>query len=194
MYGLCCNILGGGPPTAMVHLFDQKRKAPVLKLNLEKCEGLWLGAWKSRSDSPVPIAWTSELPKVLFNWQPRISAVEKCLSSWRCQSLSFQGKALVINALALSRISYVASLVFMPSWVLSKLESIVFNFFWSGKRDLVARKVVVHSLQSRGLRSMLCLISGLDIFYLLLVLGSPCLLFGSLTALELPLMMFCRTC
>ena len=37
-----------------------------------------------------------------------------------------------------------------PSWVLSKLESVVFNFFWSGKPDLVARKVVVHSRHSGG--------------------------------------------
>ena len=113
-------------------------------------------------DSPVPIAWTSEKIKLLeifigngrmdvVNWEPRISAVENCLSSWRSRSLSLQGKALVINALALSRIWYIASLVFMPSWVLSKLESIVFNFFWSGKHDLVARKVVVHPRHSGGL-------------------------------------------
>ena len=38
------------------------------------------------------------------NWQPRIDAVTKVLSSWRSRSLSFCGKALIINALALSRI------------------------------------------------------------------------------------------
>ena len=31
----------------------------------------------------------------------------------------------------------------MPAWVLSKLCSLVFTFFWSGKRDLVSRSVVV---------------------------------------------------
>jgi len=50
-------------------------------------------------------------------------------------------KALVINALALSRIWYVASLVFMPTWVCRELNKIIFNFFWSGKQDLVARNV-----------------------------------------------------
>ena len=110
------------------------------KLNMEKCKGLWLGAWRSRSDSPVLIDWTSSKLKVLgvvigndnvdeANWRPRIEAVEKCLCSWRSRSLSYSDKTLVINALALSRIWYVASLVHMPPWVLAKLNSLIFKFF-----------------------------------------------------------------
>ena len=125
------------------------------KLNLDKCKGLWLGTWRGRVDAPVPIEWSSSKLKILgvfigndnvdaANWRPRIEAVESCLSSRRSRSLSYSGKALVINALALSRIWYVASLVHMPSWVLGELNSIIFKFFWSGKRDLVARNVVIH--------------------------------------------------
>ena len=79
------------------------------------------------------------------NWRPRVDAVAKVLSSWRSCSLSFRGKALVINALALSRIWYVASLVYMPLRILHKLCTLVGNFFWSGKKDLVSRTVVVQS-------------------------------------------------
>lgn len=67
------------------------------------------------------------------NWLPRLKAVEKCLNSWCSRSLSFGGKALVSNALAFSRVWYVASLVHMPPWILSELNKLVFNFFWSGK-------------------------------------------------------------
>lgn len=35
------------------------------KLNLLKCEGLWLGAWRARVDPPVAIQWTSGKIKVL---------------------------------------------------------------------------------------------------------------------------------
>lgn len=58
-------------------------------------------------------------------------------------SISFRGKALVINALALSRIWYVASLVHMPPWVLRMLNSLIFDFFWKTKCELVSRAVVV---------------------------------------------------
>ena len=59
-------------------------------------------------------------------------------------------KALVINALALSRIWYVAALIHMPPWVLKELASLAFKFFWSGKPDLVARAVVVQPSCSGG--------------------------------------------
>ena len=124
------------------------------KLNLEKCEGLWLGRWIGRTDAPVPIQWTSKKIKVLgvflgngdlesFNWRPRVDAVSRCLAAWRSRHLSYSGRALVANALALSKIWYLASVIPIPSWVVSELNSLLFNFFWGGKRDLVSRAVVV---------------------------------------------------
>ena len=124
------------------------------KLNLSKSKGLWLGAWNGRQDPPVDLDWSSVKIKVLgvfigvgdleeANWRPRITAVENVLSSWRQRQLSSRGRALVINALALSRVWYVASLVHMPEWVIKELNTLVFNFFWKGKRDLVSRSVVV---------------------------------------------------
>lgn len=142
--------------TAVFEVYAKFEAGTGAKLNLSKCKGLWLGAWRNRPDPPVPILWNSDKIKTLgvfighgnldeANWRPRIDAVERCLNSWRSRSLSYSGKALVINALALSRVWYVASLVSMPSWVCCELNKVVFNFFWSGKRDLVARKVVVQS-------------------------------------------------
>ena len=129
-------------------------KASGSKLNLSKSKGLWLGSWNGRQDPPVNLDWSSGKIKILgvfigvgdleeANWRPRITAVENVLSSWRQRQLSFCGRALVINALALSRIWYVASLVYMPDWVLKELNTLVFKFFWKGKRDLVSRAVVV---------------------------------------------------
>lgn len=146
---------------AVFSTYERFEKGTGSKLNLSKCEGLWLGAWRNRSDSPVPIAWSSVKIKVLgvflgnglmddSNWLPRIEAVEKCLNSWRSRTLSYGGKAIVSNALALSRVWYIASLVPMPPWALSELNSLVFKFFWSGKRDLVARNVVFHSHENGG--------------------------------------------
>ena len=84
------------------------------------------------------------------NWRPRITAVENVLNSWRQRNLSYRGKSPIINALALSRIWYVASLVYMPVWVLHELDSLVFRFFWKGKCDLVARTVVSQPYTAGG--------------------------------------------
>ena len=79
--------------------YDRFEKASGSKINLAKCEGLWLGSWQHRLDAPVAIRWTLKI-KVLHvfigngnldeaNWRPHIDAVEKCLSSWCLRSLSF---------------------------------------------------------------------------------------------------------
>ena len=131
------------------------------KLNLSKCEGLWLGAWNGRSDSPVPITWSPVKIKVLgvflgpgnleeANWQPRIEAVEHVLNSQRQRSLSFKGKALVFNALGLALIWYVASLIHVPEWIVFEINKLIFQFFWSGKHDLVPRKVVIQPKGNGG--------------------------------------------
>ena len=119
-----------------------------------KCKGLWLGGWSGRDDPPLDLQWSSAWVKVLGvfigpsdleeeNWRPRIAAVENCLKAWRLRRLSFRGRAVVVNALALSRIWYVASLIPMPVWVLASLNRLIFPFFWGGKADLVARDVVI---------------------------------------------------
>ena len=84
------------------------------------------------------------------NWRPRLDAVARCFKSWRSRALSFSGKTLVANALALSRVWYVASLVHMPAWVSAELNKLLFGFFWSGKRDLVSRKVMAQPKESGG--------------------------------------------
>ena len=129
-------------------------KGSGAKLNQSKSKGLWLGSWVGRTNPPVALDWSHTKLKILgvylglgnleeANWRPRIDAVENVLLSWRQRSLSFQGRALVVNALALARVWYVASLIHMPPWVLKELATLVFNFFWKGKRELVARSCVV---------------------------------------------------
>ena len=140
---------------ACFEVSDVYERGSGSKLNLSK--GLWLGPWANCSDPPITLDWLSVKIKVLVvflgpgnldvNWKPRIAAVENTLSSWRQRILSFRGRALVINALALSRVWYVASLIQMPPWVLGELLRLLFLFFWKGKKDLVACAVVVRPLQ-----------------------------------------------
>ena len=48
-----------------------------------------------------------------------------------------------MNALALSRVWNVASMIYVPWWVSAELNTLSFRFFWSGKRDLGAHHVVM---------------------------------------------------
>ena len=125
---------------AIFSVFSRYERGSGAKLNRSKCKGLWLGSWAGRTDPPVDIEWSSEFVKILgvfvgpgdvdeANWRPRITAVENVLNSWRQRSLSYGGRALVINALVLSRVWYVASLIHVPRWVGVELNSLVLSFF-----------------------------------------------------------------
>lgn len=134
--------------TATFEVYDLYERGSGAKLNLSKYKGLWLGSCNGRTDAPVVIEWSSVKVRVLGvflgpfaseedNWRTRITAVQNVLSSWRQRSLSFRGKVLVINALALWRIWYVASVVHMPSWVLRELNRSVFQLFYNGRSDRI---------------------------------------------------------
>ena len=136
------------------------------KLNLGKCEGLWLGPCRFRTNPPVDIQWSPSKLKILnvfisydemgeTNWRPRVGAFCRCIDAWRSRALSFSGRAVVLNSIALSRIWYVASVVAMTKSVLKELNTRIFNFFWAGKKDRVARKVLHHS-KSQGGFSVVC--------------------------------------
>ena len=49
-------------------------------------------------------------------WEPRVEKVEKRLMCWH-GSLSYQGRALVINALTLLQIWHLCPVLTMPGWV-----------------------------------------------------------------------------
>ena len=73
--------------SAVFEVYAKFEAGTGAKLNLGKCEGLWLGAWRNRPDSPVAISWNSVKVKTLevfighgnleeANWRHRIDAVE----------------------------------------------------------------------------------------------------------------------
>ena len=110
------------------------------KLNLSKCEGLWSGPWRFRTNPPVDIRWSSSRVKILgvfisydemgeVNWRPRVEGFCRCIDAWRSRALSFSGRAVILNSLAPSKIWYVASVIAMPKSVLKELNTRIFNFF-----------------------------------------------------------------
>ena len=79
-------VSSGRAMEEVCHTYARFEKGTGSKLNLDKCEGLWLGGWWGRLDSPVPFQWTSNKIKVLgtfigngnldeANWCPCVDEV-----------------------------------------------------------------------------------------------------------------------
>ena len=114
---------------SLVHLFKSVRIYELgsgARLNLSKTEAMWLGAWRSRTDQPLGLTWVSKIKilGVFFgekvekdNWEPKLKKLESHLNLCKGRSLSLVGRALLINALGLSKLNYLATTLIVPDWV-----------------------------------------------------------------------------
>ena len=125
-----------------------------------------------------------------ISWIFQNSEVGKCLNSWSGRALSYSRKALIISALALSRIWYMASLIPMSAWVDAKLPRLL--LLWSSKQDLVPRLVfttlifvVVSTFSPSNSKCTLFWLSGFVVMLLPQMRGHPWWPFGFLTVLGL---------
>ena len=56
------------------------------------------------------------------NWRPKLNKLEKFLNLWKSRSLSLFGKALVVHVLGLSKLIYLARVLVLPAWALSRVN------------------------------------------------------------------------
>ena len=133
------------------------------KLNYSKTEAMWLGAWRACPETPLGLTWVTKM-KVLGvwysnglvnvdpdNWQSKLNKLEKNLNLWKSRSLSFVGKALIINTLGASKFWFLAKLLPTPEWVISRFKMLVFNFLWNSKIETVSRQTLSAPVKDGGL-------------------------------------------
>ena len=92
-------VSSDGAMEEVFYTYARYERGTGSKLNLDKCESLWLGGWRGLPDSPVPFQWTSNKIKVgtfigngdleEANWCPRVDAVAKCVLAWSSRNLSY---------------------------------------------------------------------------------------------------------
>ena len=131
------------------------------KLNRSKTEAMWLGSWRDRSDEPLGLTWVRKMKVlgVVFgtvpvehdNWQPKIDKLEKSLNLWRSRSLSFVGKALIVNVLGFSKLLFLCRFLVLPAWVLARVNRLVWGFVWGSRIETVSRNTLCLPPRDGGL-------------------------------------------
>ena len=134
---------------SLMNLFQSVRvyeRGSGAKLNLSKTETMWLGAWKSRTDQPLGLTWVRKMKilGVFFgenteqdNWMPQLKKLQLHLNLWKKRSLSLVGRALLVNALGLSKLNYLASVLIVPNWVKNKVNVFIWPFLFRGRHVFV---------------------------------------------------------
>lgn len=142
----------------MISIYERGSGA---KLNRSKTEAMWLGSWKSRVDEPLGLTWVCKMkilgvifetiPVEIDNWEPKLEKLEKALNLWKSRSLLFVGKALIVNVLGLSKLLYLGRLLPMPTWVLARVNQLVWGFVWGSRMETVSRNTCSLNVKVGGL-------------------------------------------
>ena len=109
-------------------------------INYKKTEGLWVGHWRYRKDTPLNIKWTSGNVKTLGvyfgnddpakqTFEEIIPKVKKKLNYWKqFYSLCTLAKARVIEIFLASKLWYAASFYNIPKAMLIDMQKSFFEF------------------------------------------------------------------
>ena len=109
------------------------------KINYTKTKALWTGEWRGRTDSPLPLKFTSSNIKnlgVYFgNDNPAtqtftdiLPKIRRSLNYWKRFPLTKLAKARVVEMFLLSRIWYAATFYAIPKQITKQLEDEVFDY------------------------------------------------------------------
>ena len=145
-----------------ISILDYFGDVSGLKLNLSKCEGLWLGQYKYRQKNCtlLGIRWPDQIrclgiyvgysadKNIQMNWNCKIEKVENILQSWSKRELSLFGRIQIIKTFALSQFVLSASLLAVPLDIIKHIERMLYKFLWGGK-DKGKRKKVIQERSSR---------------------------------------------
>ena len=87
---------------------------------------------------------------IAANYDKRIKKIKTLICIWQKRKLSLTGKILIIKALALSQILFLANLLPFPDDKIAEIESIFYAYVWNGKSDTVKREVFIQNYEKGG--------------------------------------------
>ena len=139
-------------------------KATGAKVNLSKTKGLWVGAWKSCTDTPLDLQWTNTNVEnlgiffgndnpALQTFQKIVNKIEKSISFWKQFHLSKLAKSRIIEIFFGSQLWYASRFYCIPSSITAHLQKLFADFInWPYKRVTVARSELFKFRQDGGLK------------------------------------------
>ncbi len=149
-----------------IRLINEFGKYAGPKLNLEKCEGLWIGNLKSKQlkCKELEIKWSTSPIRYLgiyighdkekchqLNWKNKITKMKKLLEKWKTLNMSIFAKVNFIKSEAISKLIFSATCLEIPENVEKEINSIIYEFLWGSKIDKINRKSAICKAYDGGL-------------------------------------------
>ena len=149
----------------LFNLLDRFGKCSGLQCNRDKTIARWLGRNSGRPPEDLPVSWTTDEFYTLGitflddlkamedkNYSSKIDSLKGLLRIWRMRDLSAIGKITILKALGISKLTYVASMVYTSPETSTQVQSILNKFVWNHKPPKVKFDTLISSISEGGLK------------------------------------------
>jgi len=86
------------------------------------------------------------------NCDQTLKNLQNSLHIWSMRDLSLKGKITIIKSLALSKITYICSVLHISDKFIEEVNTTIFQFLWSYKKAKVKKTTVIASIENGGLK------------------------------------------
>ena len=148
----------------MFNLLEKFERVSGLRINQSKSELLWLGQSRLRKDkilnlnlSEKPIyalgiyfSYNDELATEK-NFYDKLVSLKKILNIWSSRDISIYGKINIVKTLALSKLTFVCSVLDTPDAFTEEVNKIIFKFIWKYKQPKIKKSTIIKCKEEGGL-------------------------------------------
>ena len=133
-----------------------------LKLNLDKCDFMWLGT-KKQSKQVVCGREPVDKIKILGVWfsaigncddrntEAVVTKIRNTIAQWEQRDLTLKGKITVVKSLLASQLVYLIACQRIDEKSLTVIQSNIMKFVWRGRPPKVAKRTLIMPIDSGGL-------------------------------------------
>ncbi|UYV76846.1 hypothetical protein LAZ67_14002175 [Cordylochernes scorpioides] len=162
------------PSRRVATVFEEYKQASGVGVNLRKSAGLWCGAWRNRSDSPLGASWSTTSIRILgLDIAPRstvahreqhlLALLETACRRWTpfTRGLSLVGRARAANTLVGTTIQHHLHGYLPSPPTIAKLQARLARFVWGPDHtawlpaNIMARPVTIGGLGLHDLATQL---------------------------------------
>ena len=150
--------------------FGQNSKLSGLRINNQKTKALWISSNAGKQLRLCPaqaFQWVQCKIKTLgvwlsinheemirLNYEEKLEKVKNCLNNWQMRRLTLLGKIAVIKSLAASQLVYILAPLVTNQKAIEEINSIFYDFLWSGRGDKIKRSNIIIDYSEGGLKML----------------------------------------
>ncbi len=149
----------------IMSLFTQFYKCSGLKCNVDKTEMISLNKRWNPEHGELPVIDNHDVFKCLgitfhmkeidtshFNMNTKYDAFSKVLRIWQTRDLSIIGRNTILKSLAVSKLIYPATSLYVPPLIIANIQKDIINYIWNQKPAKVKRNVMHQQIERGGLK------------------------------------------